>query len=128
MAVLSIRLACATASMTSTVSLGQGPRSSTVMAISGGYALVAGAAQIRPINVRAQVFAAHCTVGSFLNFWAMFGGYLARSPIGYDLRRLPYQFSKSRKASCCRNCLVDLVDLFHIDILNTAFSKGNRYV
>lgn len=36
MDVLSIRLACATASMTSTVSLGQGPRSS-VMATLGGF-------------------------------------------------------------------------------------------
>lgn len=36
MLVLSIRLACATASITSTMSFGHGPRSSVVMAMSAG--------------------------------------------------------------------------------------------
>ncbi len=39
MLVLSSRFACATASMTSTVSFGHGPRSSTVIATSGRFLL-----------------------------------------------------------------------------------------
>ena len=37
----------------------------------GGFPL--GAAEVRPINVWAQVFAAHRSISGFLNFWAMFG-------------------------------------------------------
>jgi hypothetical protein len=68
MLVLSSRFACATASMTSTMSFGHGPRSSVVSAISRSQFYGLRSTDVRPLleQVRAKLFASDCAVRLFL--------------------------------------------------------------
>lgn len=75
---------------------------------SGLFGLAIGAAQVGPIDIRAQVFAAHCALCDALNFRAALGwnGPVTTKPLAWQGGMDAKRFSQCCATAHCVNCLL----------------------
>ncbi len=83
------------------------------------------AAQVCPVDVGSQVFAADGAIGGALDGWASLGRDAARLPIGDRLRAYRQDFSQYAGTTDIRNCTFDCS---HAPILHVTFRYCKRCV